>query len=454
MNDQEAIRAEQVLDAGDPDEAASICNRLLNDNPDNHAALYVLGRCFIAAGRYGLAATLYRRVVDLLPESSAAWNNLGHCLHSVNDLDQAEDIFLKANTLDPYNYEPYNNLTALMAARRRPDEAIRYGKLALWYAPSEDRAGKQATAYENMSLSLLATRQWQEGWQAFEYGLGKKWRRERQYQSEGRWDGTPGETVVFCGEQGIGDEIMFGSILPDAIRDTNAIIECDNRLKGLFQRSFPTATIYGSRHERGELPWVNNHRIDARCAFGGLGKFYRNSDDSFPREAFLVPCPTRRAMYRAALDRMPGKKIGVAWTGGTKLTRTDHRSLTASEIAAFIAKYPEHSFVSLEYKGDDIPAGIHHWPWATRTADYDDTAALVSELDAVISVTTAVALLAGAVGTECHVLVPDEPTWHWVYQGEMPWFDLQLYRGDLRSSLTQIGEVTCGSRTARLQAAS
>lgn len=433
------LKAEQLLKDGEPDEAAQICNKLLNEDPDDAYALFVLARCFTDAGRFGLCVTIYRRILDIKPLDPPSWNNLGLALYSIQNMEEAERCFLKAIELDPYDSHAYHNMTALKADQCNPTEALRYGDLACHFGNEEQRRDSQ----KNTSMPLLGLGRWYEGWRAFDAHLGSKWRRDRQYAKEGYWNGKPGQTVVFGAEQGLGDEILFSSMLPDALNDTHGIIECDYRLEGLFRRSFPQATIYGTRHDK-KIDWPRFHQIDARCPMGSLGKFYRNRAENFPREPYLIACPDRRRMYHDMLAKLPGRKIGIAWTGGTKITRTDIRSLSIEDVEAFVRRFPNDTFISLEYKGNAVPDGVHYWPWITRTQDYDDTAALVAELDCVVSVTTTVALLAGALGVNVQALVPLQPTWHWGYEGAMPWFPISLHRGDIASSLAAMEDVLDG----------
>lgn len=439
--DDRIAAANAFLDRDMPDEAAGVCSKILNDMPDDQLALFTLGRALQASGRHGVSVSIYRRLIDINPKDDAYWNNLGHGLHALGDLDAAEEAFHRSIDLCPTDWSAYNNMAALSASRARVDETLAWSAKAKFFATTSDQ---RRAVGKNFCQPLLATGQWREGWQAFDANPDSKWRLDKRYGQEPHWDGSPAKTVIFHGEQGIGDEIMFASILDEACRDTHAIIDCDARLQGLFTRSFPRATVYGTRHQKQEIPWLANHQVEARCAFGSLGKFYRNRGEDFPRVPYLIPCPTRRRMYRSALIPLSGKKIGLAWTGGTRTTRGKDRSLTAEEMRAFASSYPQHSFISLEYKGDPSPHPIHHWPWAIRTQDYDDTAALVAELDLVISVTTTVSLLAGAVGTPCHTLVPQEPMWHWGYEGVMPWLPIDVYRGDMRENLQKIGRLVCG----------
>src|SRR5690606_23651049 len=103
----------------------------------------------------------------------------------------------------------------------------------------------------NLGLAYLQNQQWEDGWRNFEASVGfSEDRRERVYGDEIPWDGTKNRVVIAYGEQGIGDEISFASCIPDFIKDCKeAVIECDERLAGLFRRSFPKAHVYGTRYK-------------------------------------------------------------------------------------------------------------------------------------------------------------------------------------------------------------
>lgn len=414
--------ASDLYDAGEYDESLRVCNELLNEEPDNGAALFQIGLLFLRAERWGLAYNVYRRFTEIMPEIAAGWTNLGRALQELHRGKEAEDCFLRCLDLEGERFPPLNNLLLCAINRNDYSEAIKWAERAKPLATGDSLKEWR----HNVSLAYLATRRWKEGWECFEASLPSKWRKERNYAGEGRWDGTPNRAVVFHGEQGIGDELMFASILPEAIRDcSRSIIECDSRLEGLFRRTFPQATVYGTRFHK-YTTWPPEHRIEARCAFGSLARFYRNRNEDFPRKPFLVADPDRRLQWRSLLDTLPGLKIGLAWTGGTRASRQRDRSLLPEQLKPLLDT--GHTFVSLEYRNGPTPDGVKLWRHAVHTTDYDDTAALVAELDRVVSVTTAVALLAGALGTPCHVMVPEEPTWHWCPDGEMPWFDIKLYR--------------------------
>jgi hypothetical protein len=250
-----------------------------------------------------------------------------------------------------------------------------------------------------------------EGWKNYSSSVGTFNRIKMNYTGEPVWDGTPGKKLVVYGEQGLGDEICFASMVPDAIRDNQVIVDCDKRLEGLFKRSFPKAKVYGTRTEK-SLTWAAEDReIDASIAMAELGQFYRKADSDFPSEPYLVPCPIRSAGWKAAFK---GKlTIGIAWTGGTWLNGAVHRKCDLSMWKPLFDAV-DANWVSLQYKdaSEDIKGTpVTQYPWATLSKDYDDTAALVAACDLVVSVPTSVVHLAGALGTPTIAMQSSKPCW-------------------------------------------
>ena len=168
-------------------------------------------------------------------------------------------------------------------------------------------------------------------------------------------------------------------------------------------------------------------------------EMYRTKNEDFPDGKYLVPNPVMALQWRALLDSLGKKpKIGLAWHGGLPHTGRKRRSVTLDTLAP-ILKY-DADFVSLQYVGaEDIkPAEekygvkIHEWEWGNKVPDYDQTVALVSELDLVISVCTSVVHAAGALGKECWVLVPRAPMWRYMdtsFGSYFPWAkSIKLFR--------------------------
>jgi hypothetical protein len=264
----------------------------------------------------------------------------------------------------------------------------------------------------NRAFVLFAKKQWREGWKCYDRLLGHPSKRRKfiVYGKKQRWDGDKNDRVVVYTEQGIGDGIMFASCIPD-MNAKKIIIDCDKKLEGLFRRSFPHCEVHGTRLE--EAPDWLGPNIDSSIAIGSLPMMYRNDESEFPRTPYLKADPARKTMYRALMDSLPGLKIGISWYGGTRLGGL--RRLEMDRLQDLINAFPQHSFINLNYKDGPVPAGVYTFPFATMTGDYDDTAALVDELDLVISVPQAVVHLAGALGKDTLCLVPD--VHRWIYSG-------------------------------------
>jgi len=392
---------------------------------------------FMKSGNYGLAYQMNRRAAELAPHMEVIWHNLGKCAYECLKYEEAEEYWRKAAKLKPNYHLPLDGLGLIHLNKCDYGLAIEYCNRALRIDP------ENIDSLVNRGMAYLALGKWEEGWKGYNANIGiHKDRKERVYGSEARWNGTKGKKVVAYGEQGLGDEISFASCLPDLIRDSSeVVIECDRRLEGLFRRSFGVP-VYGSRYDSepdGSIPTD----FDFRVAVGQLPQFYRNKDEDFPGTPYLTPSTEMRTQWRALLDSLgPEPKIGIAWSGGRRQTGQARRSVTLETLLP-ILRYPAH-WVSLQYQTqswdrDKILASveqpeelepfyethgikIHHWPWGVASYDYDQTAALVKELDLVISVTTAVVDLAGAVGTECWCLVPRQPVWRHLAGKGGDWF--------------------------------
>jgi len=436
--------AKAAVEAKDYEKAWKLANEVLAINFNESAAIFLLGYIALQHEQLGLAYNLNRMAHYMVPHRAEPLNNMGMCFSerwaNPDDLQEAENCFRSALEAEPDDPFAYNNLSLCAIHKCQPHEAIKYADLALKAKPG------MIQALDNKALACLMVQDWATGWECYEAALGHiKERKERVYcdPPEPRWDGKHANTIVLYQEQGIGDVISFGTILPDALSlIENPILEVDARLQGLFERTFPKAKVYGTYYKN-EVPWTDDYQIDGRIAFGSLGRLFRRNAKEFPGTPYLVADTERRIQWRALLDSLGSKpKIGIAWTGGIPKTGTQKRSLSLEALAP-ILKSVDADWISLQYKDarDEIAAfhgkhgvKIHHWRRAAEAWDYDETAALVAELDLVISVTTAVVHLSGALGKECWVLAPAKPRWFYQMQGEkIPWYNsIEMFRQDVK----------------------
>lgn len=436
MNVYQQINA---LLSEDPDEAHRRCRELLDSDPDDAQALFLMGVVESRAERYGVAYNLFKRVADLKPSRAEAWNNVGMALEGLHKPERAREAFLEAWKRDKRVANYPANVALTYMEQRNYKEALKWCQTAFQLDP--EHSGTKTT----WGMCNLALGNWKDGWAGMAHSLGGKFRKEVVYGDEVRWTGEKGQSVVFYGEQGIGDEVMYASCLPDAIEHCEkVIVECDPRLEGLYRRSFPKAHVYGTRRVN-EIEWPARHRIDARCPVGQLPQFFRESPQSCPGTPYLVADPERRVQWRALFDSWGKKpKIGLAWSGGSRHNSPEARSIGLEGLRPLIEAL-DADWICLQYKDaqEEIERSglpVRQYPRATLTSDYDDTAGLVAELDLVVSVPTSVIHLAGALGVKVHCLTPEQMDWNF-RADKLPWYgSVELFKkrnGESWSSLLE-----------------
>lgn len=416
-------RAAKFLEDGEPDDAWDIVNAILMEDPNDPRALMAAGAIQEKAMRYAVSYSFSERAVHLAPNISEVWMNFGRASDILYLTAQAELAYKKALSLarnDRQKAAVLMNMGGMYLTAGKWKEAEDYSRQALALNPTAWKAKG------NFGMACLAQRKWPQGWENFGAVLGSDVRKRVQYGKEPEWDGTKGKTVIVYGEQGLGDEVSFASIIPDAIRDCKkVIIDCDKRLAPLFARSFPQASVYGTRTAKagdGQRWDEKDHEFDYSVPMGGLGRFYRQTDADFPGTPYLIPDPKRTLMWNALFERQR-PAIGIAWTGGMQWTAAQFRKWAMNDLDELL-RFPAH-WVSLQYK--DAAAEIKgtpivQYPYATLTKDYDDTAALVAALDLVICMQTGVAELCGAIGKECWVFIPTYSQWRYGIGEDMPWY--------------------------------
>ena len=436
MIDAQLRQCDALLEAGKIEDAGPRLRALLNKAPNDPRVLWSLAYCYMKAESWGLAYALLKRAIDIQPGEPKLWSNLAASALSMassanneNLLDEAERLLNKVVKRSPKLHQAYEHLALIATHRCQPQRAIDLCNQAL--AHNETPQCRETLGYAQMMLG-----QWRDGLRNYDCSVGSaKVRMPEPFGDEPYWDGTDNIRLFVRGEQGIGDEISYASCIPDAVKHGNQVTyECDKRLEGLMRRSLQGVVVHGTRFA--ERNWTGE--FDFHCLSGSLAREYRQSAESFSRKAFLVPDPERRLQWRALLDTLPGKKVGIAWSGGLPNTFSGRRSFELEKLLP-ILKTPGITWVSLQYK--DAQEGIeavakkgvkiHHWERAVgKGVDYDETAALVAELDCVVSVCTAVVHLCGAIGQKCLVLVPSKPRWWYGLQGrDHTWYEsLELYR--------------------------
>lgn len=434
LTDRLLLEAQRAASRGDWGGALAAADEAIKNDPTRAEAMYLFAQGLRQAGNEGGALAILTLASKLEPKRPAIWLAIAQCMQERHP-KEAYQAALKALTLNGKATEAdaLSLLTNVSSVLGRNAEALD------WAQKYEDKYGLAGEVCHNKSFALFALGRWGEAWAEFRASLGMPNRKKRNYHADRetpRWDPRKHEnaTVVIYGEQGIGDEIMYASMINKAIEAAEAkgsrvIIECYSRNESLFRRSFPDATVYGTLHET-YSEWPADEGVTHRLEMGGLGEFF--ASEPFRREAFLVPDAARsraatewlRAMGAERYKRNPGDsnfartlRVGIAWTGGSWESGRARRSIPFDLITQLM-RGQDATFVCLEYedrrKDLEFTPDVLNPHWATaKGQDMDELAAIVANLDLVISVQQSVVDLCGALGVPCWALTDAAPQWRY-----------------------------------------
>ncbi len=421
--------------------AVAALDAFLSANQEHPAATYKLSRLYYSLGRHDEAVHCLRRWLLVDPKNVEALNLLGLIEgREFGRLGEAERVLTLALTISPGQPEVLSNLGWVQSEQGRTNEAIACFDAVL-QRDSDDHESRLMRSYAHLRNGAFA-----DGWRDFDARhfspLAPIQRNEEKSPCDSLHS-MRGKRVFVLSEQGLGDQIMFASCFPDLLAVAGVCTaDCDPRLVTLFQRSFPTVQFLGrSPHETvTKSVWGE---FDCQIPLGSLPRFFRNAWDDFPsHRGYLRADPIKVAAWQKRLAELgPGPWIGLSWRGGARLTRTQLRSIPLDIWRELLRGGAQ--FVSLQY-GDcadevkqfnrDHGLSVHHWP--DVLADYDETAALVTALNLVVSVCTAIVHLSGALGRPVLVLTPATPEWRYLGSGRrMPWYpSVTLFRQSLGES--------------------
>lgn len=418
-------------------------DQLLNQAPDALDLIFANGTAHMQVGRNGLAIALFEKCMRLSPNAQIL-NNLGSAYKAEHLNAQAQWCLEEALKLEEHA-DYYNNMATLFVNEGCPQKGLYWTRKGLRLDPNHPRL------HWNNSLLLLELGKWKRGFEEYEWGQKSMDRPIRSYSEDADkvplWDGTKGQRVVLYGEQGIGDEIMYASAIPELMKDCEIVFECHPRMVSLFERSFGVK-CYGTRKDNA-MTWPKDEQLDAKIAIGSLFPRYR-SDGKFPRQTYLKPDPELVAHYRKRLEETgEGPYVGIAWAAGSKSTRADLRSLKLAQFdplfkvgGTFVSlQYTEGAGGKCERYFNDSGRRIHHWPEVVESGEkaernigfnYDHTVALVAALDLVVVPNTAVVHVCGAIGQMCYTITPEAPAWRYQLKGDrMPMYGdwIRQFRG-------------------------
>ena len=469
-----------LMKGGKYQEAVTAFEQTLKFQPDHPDARYNIGASLMRLRKYEAAEENLRKVLEDQPSHIGALQNLSLAL---KELDfQQESLETSERLLEVQESEiSCNNHGTILKEMNRKEEALKYFERAIvlnpQYAPAYCNVGlmmldlgeaelaithykyaitlndQDPTFYHNLAFAYFAANRYGEGWDVFRHR--KLVKDVGGYTGKPEWEGQPldGKKLLVTAEQGLGDEIMFASTMPDLSKeDSDITLQCDPRLATIYQRSFPGIKILGV--ERKNIDRTMG--IDYENAIGDLPRFYRRTLDAFPiRDGYLEADHQKVIYWKNRLDELgDGLKVGVCWRSGVAEKIRKHQLGSISKVEYF---YPLLDIVgvtviSLQYT--DVTKELKLVKKETGKEivllegidlknDQDELSALMVALDLTISVGTAVQQMAAAVkGANIWAIPADNRPFHRLMKSPVPKDIDNKKRSDKESFIAQIETAT------------
>ena len=381
-------------------------------------------------GRYDDALVLYDDAAYRWPSLAMLWNNRGNTLLELSRYAEAAESYHHALKLAPELHDARVALASCLQAIGYYNEALAACDTVL-----RTRAD-HAEAHWNRALLLLQQGQYAEGWQEYEW----RWKKRRfssplRQFAQPQWQGEPltGKTILIHAEQGFGDTLQFCRYVPlVAASASQVVFECHPPLAALMATLDPGITVVSMGQP---LPPFNCH-----LPLLSLPRMLGTTLETIPCSIPYLQAPADRLPFWQSVMPQDGlRKIGLCWAG--KAYPDPGRSIPAAALAP-LAACTGVSFVSLQLGevGERPPLSMVDLTMLVR--DFADTAALIAQLDLVITIDTSVAHLAGALGVETWALLTTAPDWRWgLGRDDNPWYpSLRLYRQQQRGQWSGVVE--------------
>jgi tetratricopeptide (TPR) repeat protein len=414
------------------EDAVSWYRRAIALDPGHIAARNNLGNVLVALGRIGEAEPVYLEAAGLRPDHPDAFLNLGNVRGHQRRFAEAQRLFEKAIALDPQSYDAHYNLGDALWGQGRMEEA------AAAYERSLSLNAGFAGARYNLGVLQLLRQDYDRGWAGFERRCESPDVRRAVRQDEAslafyerlpRWRG-PGEPgvrdVAIWAEQGIGDQVLFSTLIPELIAAAVPFVyEVDRRLLAAYERALPGARFL----PMSDPPHAELQQASRVLLAGSLPFFFRRSRDDFSRQprALLSPLPDRLAHYRQRLSEGgAGRAVALSWRSSRKDWLGPDKSASLMDFLPFL-QTGGLQFVDVQY-GDTAGerqevaargARLRHFDDVDYFNDLEELLAIIGACDLLVTTSNVNAHLAGALGKPAWLLYPADraPFHYWAHGG-------------------------------------
>ena len=448
------------------DEAIALCRRSVEIQPNNPDAYNNLGNAIQEKGDIDQAIACFRKAIAQQPDHPDAINNLGNCLQEQGNLEDSIALIAGRSNSGRSSPRPTETSVTPCAGLGKLEESITVCRKAVELQPNLEEAhinlgtalhlaGRYSDAmaechaaiairkdfpeaHKDLALMLLVQGKFQEGWREYEWRL----RLPNYFNSIDRfrqpmWDGSDfkGKTLLVHAEQGLGDTIHFCRLLPMVAKKGGKIVlECQSELVRLMKQTEILGGIDIVPRESKAGPTLP---FDLHCPLMSLpillGKLDPSHDHDVIKPPYVKEDAALREQWQNRLPKGDRPKVGLAWAGSKTNKNNRHRSITLASLAPLAQANVNFYNLQLGKPGlqaANPPQGMKMIDLTPLVGDFADTAALISELDLVVSVDTAVVHLAGAMDLPVWVFLQYTPDFRWLLEGDTtPWYSsVRLFR--------------------------
>jgi hypothetical protein len=412
--------------AGRIDEAAGICRRIVASHPANAEGWFLLGAIEDELGNWEQSTLCTRQALRLRPGHAEAEYNLGISLYKQGKHSEAIECFREAVRLRPHFAEAHYSLGYALDERGNWREAVDCYRRAIDLKPD------YSDAHWNLSLLLLLSGDFVRGFAEYEWRTRIDQTQPREFRQP-KWRGEPLEakTILLHAEQGFGDTLQFiryATLVKDLVG--NVIVECQKPLIRLLSNCLAIDRVVAAGEAMPEF--------DVHAPLLSLPGIVGTTLESIPGKGpYLFADEALVVQWREALTGVAGFRIGINWRGRADKSESRKRDVPLALMAS-LAAIPGVQLISvqrgpgqedLKGAGARLPV-IDLGEFDTEHGSFMDTAAIMKNVDLMISSDTAVPHLAGALGIPVWVALPFVPDWRWLLdRSDSPWYPtMRLFR--------------------------
>ena len=432
------------------DEALASATRAAEMNPKFVEAHVERAACLKSMSRWPEAERVARQAVQMAPDRAETHSVLGNVYADQGKLDAAVIEYKSALRINPNFGEAVSNLGEALRKLGRYDEAENYFRQALRLTPNVGEP------HFNLGITLLVRGKFEEGWREYEWRWKQIGVHPRQFDRPA-WDGSPldGRTILLYAEQGLGDTIQFIRYAPLVKEQRGAgriIVQCDRPVMKLIRTVAGVDDVF--------TPDTQPGAFDVHCPIVSLPLLLGTTLETIPAKVPYVSVDSAEAMqWRERLNLSKDVlNVGLVWAGSAVNKNDRNRSAKLNDFAP-LAKIPGVRWISLQLgsPAQQLAQRKAGWKIDDPTPDVRDfsDAALMTQLDLILTVDTSVAHVAGALACPVWVVVPFVPDFRWLLdRDDSPWYPtMRLFRqkraGDWKGVIDQVGAALGSLRTSK-----